>query len=79
MSVIGILAWKSVLNNGATYPVADFADETSRAAVADDHWTPYNLATPDCPPNASRGVPTIDPEGLARVREVWAKAGYTGE
>lgn len=78
MSVVGILAWKSVLNNNASYPVPDFTDEASRAAVADDHWSPYNPEAPDRPPYASRGEPTVDPEGLARARKIWAKSGYTG-
>ena len=67
------------VNSGATYPVPDLVDEASRDAVAHDSWTPYNLATSDCPPTASRAVLIIDPEGLARARSIWAKAGYTGE
>ena len=43
MSIIGILAWKSVLNNNASYPVPDFGNETARAAVADDDWSLLQL------------------------------------
>lgn len=79
MSIIGILAWKSVLNQNACYPVPDFRDEAARAAVADDDWSPFHYDAPNCPPYASRGEPTIDPVHLARAKKVWAAGGYTGD
>ena len=79
MSCVGILGWKSVLAGGAPFEMPDFRDESSRRSFEDDHWTPFNVDDPDCPPTASRGEPEMDPEGLALARKVWREMGYTGE
>jgi predicted dehydrogenase len=80
MSVIGILAWKSVLNNGNSYTVPDFTREESRKAYENDHWRPMDLDDPNAPPVCSTGKRRdIIPENLARAREIWRQLGYTGD
>ncbi len=41
LSAAGILAWRSVLNNGSEYLIPDFSDKEARRAVADDFLTPF--------------------------------------
>jgi len=80
MSVIGILAWKSVLDRGNSYDVPDFTREASRKKWANDTWRPLDLDDPDAPPVSSRGRNRgILPEGLKLARQAWKKIGDTGE
>ncbi len=80
MSVVGILAWKSVLDNGASYTVPDFRDETARRAYENDHWQPMNLDDPNAPPISSRGKQReVIPAALDKARKIWRDLGYTGE
>lgn len=80
MSSVGILAWKSALADGAPVAVPDFTEETSRAAYADDHWSPWpEHAGPEQPPPSILGTRTPSPEAFAFTREVWEEIGYHGE
>jgi predicted dehydrogenase len=80
MSVIGILAWKSVLDNGNSYAVPDFGSEASRCAYENDHWRPMDLDDPNAPPISSRGkVREVIPEHLEEARRIWREMGYTGD
>jgi len=80
MSVIGILAWKSVLDQGNSYAVPDFTREESRKPHEHDAWRPMDLDDPDAPPINSR-VKRRDviPENLEEARAIWKKLGYTGD
>ena len=79
MSVIGILAWKSVLDNGNSYAVPDFTREESRRAYENDHWRPMDLDDPNAPPVTSRGKQReLIPENLELARKVWKRIGYKG-
>ena len=79
MSVVGIQAWKSVLDNGNSYEVPDFRNESSRKKHAKDNWTPFDLDNPDSPPVSSYGKREVNPDRLKRARKVWRDGGYTGE
>jgi hypothetical protein len=80
MSVVGILAWKSVLDRNDSYDVPDFRRESSRRKVEDDTWTPMNLDDPASPPVSSRGKDRgLLPAGLAVSRRVWKQIGYKGK
>ena len=80
MSVIGILAWKSVLDDGNSYAVPDFTREESRRAYENDHWRPMDLDDQNAPPISSRGKERdVLPEYLQQARKVWKKIGYGGE
>jgi len=78
MSSVGILAWKSALQDGAPFDMPDFADEAQRAQYEDDHWSPWPKdAGPGQPPPSILGTPSPSPAGVALASEVWAKVGYT--
>ena len=79
MSVIGILAWKSVLNNGGGYAVPDFRDEKSRKACENDRWQPMDIGNPAAPPVNSRGTRQTIPSALKEARKIWRKLGYRGD
>lgn len=79
MSVIGVLAWKSVLNNGASYDVPDFRSEKSRKPYENDHWQPMDINNPKAPPVNSRGKRTIIPASLKKAKKVWKSLGYKGD
>ena len=77
MSVAGILAWKSVLDNGSSYEVPDFTREASRKKWANDTWCPLDLDNPGAPAISSRGKKReILPAGLKIARREWKKLGY---
>lgn len=79
MSAIGILAWKSVLDQGNSYEVPDFTREASRRQWAKDTWRPLDLDDPEAPPVSSRGKKRqVLPEGLKKARQVWKGIGYHG-
>jgi predicted dehydrogenase len=80
MSSVGILAWKSALENGAPYPVPDFRCEASRRIVQDDHWSPWPKdARPGQPPPSLLGCPEPTPEARAKARQIWDAMGYRGQ
>jgi predicted dehydrogenase len=79
MSVVGILAWKSVLDKGSSYEVPDFTREASRKKWANDTWRPMDIDNPKAPPISSRGRDRgLLPQGLKRARKVWKKLGFKG-
>jgi predicted dehydrogenase len=78
MSVIGILAWKSVLNKNASYDVPDFRSEKSRKPYANDHWQPMDISDPKAPPLNSRGKRHVIPSALKEAQKVWQRIGYHG-
>jgi len=80
LSSVGILAWKSALEDGRPFEVPDFSNEASRRAYEDDHWSPWpEHAGPGQPPPSILGTPTPSPEAIAFAREVWKEIGYEGE
>lgn len=80
MSVVGILAWKSVLDNNSSYDVPDFTCEESRRVHEGDHWRPMAIDDPAAPPIYSGGRQRdILPEHLAYARKIWKKLGYRGD
>ena len=80
MSIAGVLAWKSALNDSAPQDVPDFREESVRRKYADDHWSPD-------PARAGKGQPTcsilgdIEPSSEARAlaTKVWSSRGYDGD
>lgn len=80
MSSVGILAWKSALEDGRPFDVPNFRDETSRKSVEADHWSPWpEHAAPGQPPPSILGHVAPSPEGVALARKVWAEMGYRGK
>jgi len=80
MSSVGILAWKSALQEGVPHAMPNFRDEASRAPYADDDWSPWPKdAREGQPPPSILGRVTLSEEATARAREVWRSVGYHGE
>jgi predicted dehydrogenase len=74
MSSVGILAWKSALEDGRPFDVPDFRDEAGRKQFADDHWSPFpSHAGPGQPPPSILGVTRPTRKAAALARKVWAK------
>ncbi len=79
MSSVGILAWRSALQDGQPVEVPDFSDEAQRARYQDDTWSPWpdGARPPDAPPSiAATREPT--PAAKSRARELWDEMGYGG-
>jgi predicted dehydrogenase len=77
MSVVGILAWKSALQNGAPFEMPDFRDEQSRKLHENDDWSPWpEDRRPGQPWPSILGEITPSDEALAYAKKVWAKLGY---
>jgi len=80
MSSVGILAWKSALEDGRPFDMPDFRDETSRQAAEADNWSPWPKdAGPGQPPPSIDGMREPTDEGLAHARSVWREVGYEAE
>lgn len=80
MSSVGILAWKSALEDGRPYPVPDFREEASRRQVEQDHWSPWpGDAGPGQPPPSIRGFVQPTDASIAFGKTIWAQQGYHGE
>jgi predicted dehydrogenase len=77
MSSVGILAWKSALEDGRPFDVPDFRDEASRKPYEADDWSPWpQHAGEGQPPPSILGHVAPSPEGVALARKVWAEIGY---
>jgi len=77
MSSVGILAWKSALEDGRPFEVPDFSDEVARKPYEDNHWSPWPDHTgPGQPPPSILGTPEPSPESVAYARKVWKEIGY---
>ncbi|HOJ11105.1 MAG TPA: Gfo/Idh/MocA family oxidoreductase, partial [Clostridiales bacterium] len=77
MSTVGILAWKSALQDGVPFDVPDFTSECERKKYENDKWSPF-------PEDAGPGQPLpsilgkIEPSEEAKklAKEVWSGIGY---
>jgi len=73
LSSVGILAWKSALDEGRPYAVPNFRDEAGRAPYAGDAWSPWPaVGTGEALPSIlGKLEPT--PEGLRLAEEIWSR------
>lgn len=79
MSSVGILAWRSALEDGKPFDMPDFRKESSRKKYENDTYSPF-------PSHAERGYEPLPPsilgtpkpskKGIAIAREVWKEIGY---
>ena len=76
MSIVGILAYRSALKDGAPVDVPDFRKEEDRKAFEDDDWSPWLKDAREGQPLPSI-LGRIEPteEAKANARRVWAKHG----
>lgn len=79
-SIVGILAYRSALQDSSPLEVPDFSDADARRLYADDHWSPDPVTRkPGDPWPSVLGDIQPSPEALAYARACWEKQGYTGE
>ena len=72
MSAVGIVAWKSALNNGAPQQVPDFRDENVRLQYEKDDWSPWpEDKRPGQPYSSIRGELIPSNEAVARAEREW--------
>jgi predicted dehydrogenase len=80
MSSVGILAWKSALEEGRPFDMPDFRKESSRKNVEEDRWSPWPKdAGPGQPPPSLSGNVAPSAAGMANAKKVWKKIGYRGK
>jgi len=76
MSAVGILAWKSALEDGKPFDMPDFSKESSRKQYEDDHWSPFPQdAGPGQPPPSINGFVKAKKSDVAHAKKIWAKRG----
>lgn len=80
MSIVGILAYRSALDDSAPVAVPNFREESVRGEYENDHWSPDPARAGDGQPLPSV-LGHIEPSDEAKryAREVWKEAGYTEE
>jgi hypothetical protein len=77
MSAVGVLAYRSVLEDSAPVDIPDFRDPVARQAYANDHWSPNPaVSAPDQPLPSILGNVEPSPEAWTYAREVWSEMGY---
>ncbi len=80
MSSVGILAWKSALEEGKPFKMPDFRDEAQRKEYEDDNWSPWpQHAGPGQPPPSINGWKKPTEEAIAEAKSVWDRIKYHGE
>lgn len=82
MSSVGILAWKSALEDGTPFDVPDFRKKSIRKIYENDHWSPFpahaELADKQPPPSIL-GTPEPSREGKTSSRKIWKAQGFKGK
>ena len=80
-SSVGILAWKSALEDGRPFEMPDFRNEADRAQWQDDTFSPFpshiKAGCMPLPPSVL-GTPEPTKKGVANARRVWREIGYGG-
>ncbi len=80
MSVVGIQAWKSCLDEGRPYEVPDFRTEAARRKYENENWSPFaEDQGPGQPPPSIRGIVEPTSRQKAAARKVWKEMGYSEE
>ena len=74
MTAIGILGWKSVLNNSASYEIVDFRDKKAREIFRGDDWNPDpGRPCKDKPPCSICGKIEYTDEDIRKFEELHRK------
>jgi hypothetical protein len=77
MSSVGILAWKSALQEGSPFDVPDFSSEASRSQYENDHWSPFpENSGPGQPPPSILGTPKPSHSAVTMAKKQWKEQGY---
>ncbi len=79
MSIVGIQAYRSALNNSNSEPVPDFRLESERARYETDNWSPDPARrAPGQPWPSVEGNKIVPPRAVRYARTQWKRMGYTG-
>jgi len=80
MSIVGILAYRSALDNSNTIEIPDFRKKSERKKYKNDHWNPDPTQKKKGDPWPSiTGKVTPTEKGIRYARKNWKDVGYTGE
>ena len=80
MSVVGIQAYRSALNDSNTFEIPDFRKKSVRDQYRNDDWNPDpSRSKPGYPAPSIRGVVTPSKAALAHARRDWKQVGYNGK
>jgi predicted dehydrogenase len=80
MACVGILAYRSAINDSNTEIVPDFHKKADRAKYKNDHWTPDPARRgKEGPWPSIRGKIVPSKKALAYAKKIWRANGYTGE
>ncbi|MCM8809054.1 MAG: Gfo/Idh/MocA family oxidoreductase [Candidatus Omnitrophica bacterium] len=80
LSSVGILAWKSALEDGKPYDIPDFTKESERKKYEKDDASPFpDAKTFKKLPPSILGFIEPNPEYIAFAKKIWKKIGYKGE
>ncbi len=80
LSSVGILAWKSALEDGKPYDIPDFTKESERKKYEKDDASPFpDAKTFKKLPPSILGFIEPNPEDIAFAKKIWKKIGYKGE
>lgn len=78
MANVGILSWKSALENGTPFDIPDFTNEKVRQKYENDHWNPLSREA-GSPPTSIINQVEPDKEAVEYAKKIWRKNGYFGE
>jgi len=74
MTLCGIQAWRSILNDSAAMEVPDLRDEAVRKRYENDHWSPAPDAPPEFRlPSSVLGQIAPSPEAVAYAEKIWSE------
>lgn len=77
MTIVGIQAYKSALENGKPFEIPDFRDENVRKQYENDDWSPYPEDRREGQPYPSvKGKVEIGSEALEAAFKEWREMGY---
>ena len=80
MTIAGILAYKSALNNSEPLEIPDFRDESVRKKYENDDWTPDpEKRHPGQPQSSILGKIEHSEQTMAYCKKMWQEVGYTGD
>ncbi len=77
MSIAGILAYRSALNDSNTVDIPDFRKKSERKKYAGDDWNPDPSRKKEgYPPPSILGEIAPSKKALAFAEKIWKNAGY---
>ncbi len=80
MSLVGVLAWKSALQDGAPFRMPNMRSEEERSAYENDEWSPFpEDAGPGQPFPSIKGNIKPNAAAVRFARKVWKGIGYEGK